>query len=163
MNTYSSQEKLMGLIRLALGWIFFWPFLDKLFGLGFATEVGKGWIAGNSPTFGFLSYGTQGPFSVFFQGLAGNMFVDWLFMAGLFCVGLALILGVFRRIAVCSGILIFILMWLAVLPPEHNPFLDDHIVYSLMLIALAHIPSDFLSFGRKWRELSFVKRHKIFR
>ncbi len=29
-----------------MGWTFFWAFADKLFGLGYATEAGKGWIDG---------------------------------------------------------------------------------------------------------------------
>ena len=29
-------------LRLAMGWTFFWAFADKLFGLGYATEAGKG-------------------------------------------------------------------------------------------------------------------------
>lgn len=45
-----------GLLRLGMGWIFFWAFIDKVFGLGFATATGKGWIDGVSPTFGFLKF-----------------------------------------------------------------------------------------------------------
>ena len=41
-------------VRLALGWTFLWAFIDKLFGLGFATPEGKGWIDGGCPTKGFL-------------------------------------------------------------------------------------------------------------
>ena len=37
-------------LRLAMGWTFFWAFADKLFGLGYATGAGKGWIDGGSPT-----------------------------------------------------------------------------------------------------------------
>jgi thiosulfate dehydrogenase [quinone] large subunit len=161
MNTYSTREKIMGFIRLALGWVFLWPFLDKLFGLGFATEIGKGWIVGNSPTLGFLSYGTRGPFAEIFQSLAGTLLVDWFFMIGLLFIGLALIFGVFIRIAAYSGSLILLLMWLAAMPPEHNPFIDDHIIYTLMLIALTVVPSDYLSFGRKWKQLGFISKHPI--
>ncbi len=31
-------------IRLALGWIFLWAFLDKLFGLGHETASANAWI-----------------------------------------------------------------------------------------------------------------------
>jgi len=123
------------LLRISLGWIFFWPFLDKTFGLGFATASENAWIAGGSPTAGFLSYATQGPFAEWFQILAGNMLVDWLFMMGLLLIGLSLILGVFMRMAIFSGSLMLVLMYLAVLPPEHNPIIDDHIIYSLVLIS----------------------------
>ena len=47
--------------RFSLGWIFLWAFVDKLFGLGFATESGKGWIDGGSPIFGFLNFAARGP------------------------------------------------------------------------------------------------------
>ncbi len=30
------------------------------------------------------------------------------------------------------------LMWLAVLPPENNPVVDEHIVYALVLVLLAY-------------------------
>jgi len=50
-------------------------------------------------------------------------------------IGLSLILGVFMRMAIFSGSLMLVLMYLAVLPPEHNPIIDDHIIYSLVLIS----------------------------
>jgi len=50
-----------------MGWTMLWPFLDKLFGLGFATSSDKSWLSGTSPTFGFLKFGTKGPFMQFFQ------------------------------------------------------------------------------------------------
>jgi len=161
MNRYLPQEKIMGIIRLSLGWIFLWPFLDKLFGLGFATQMGQGWIAGNSPTYGFLTYGTKGPFAEIFQSLAGNSFVDWMFMSGLLLIGLSLIFGIFNRIAAYSGSLLLIFMWFAAILPEHNPFLDDHIIYALVLIAITMIPSDFLGLGRHWKKLSLVKKFPV--
>jgi thiosulfate dehydrogenase [quinone] large subunit len=36
-----------------------------------------------------------------------------------------------------AGAIMMILMWLAVLPPENNPIVDEHIVYALILVALA--------------------------
>jgi thiosulfate dehydrogenase [quinone] large subunit len=41
-------------LRLALGWVFLWASLDKLFGWGFATPEKNAWINGGSPTKGFL-------------------------------------------------------------------------------------------------------------
>ena len=40
---------LLGLLRILMGWLFLWTFLDKTFGLGFATTAEKAWIAGGSP------------------------------------------------------------------------------------------------------------------
>ena len=68
-------------LRLSLGWVFFWAFLDKTFGLGFATPPERAWIEGGSPTTGFLK-GVEGTFADFFNGMAGQAWADWLFMIG---------------------------------------------------------------------------------
>jgi thiosulfate dehydrogenase [quinone] large subunit len=112
----------LAMLRIGMGWIFFWAFLDKLFGLGFATEASKSWLSGNSPTTGFLKFATHGPFKPFFESLAGNPIVDWLFMLGLFGIGLALILGIGLKIATQTGSLLLFLMWASLLPPEPEFF-----------------------------------------
>ena len=61
-----------------MGWKFFWAFADKLFGLGYATEAGKGWIDGGSPTFGFLNFASRGPLAETYKGLAGSESIEWL-------------------------------------------------------------------------------------
>ena len=110
-----------GLLRMAVGWIFLWGFLDKLVGLGFATEVGKGWVNGGSPTFGFLNFASKGPFAGFYHGLAGNAVVDWLFMLGLLAIGLPLVLGIGVRIAASIGVVMLLMMYTAgFMPPEHK-------------------------------------------
>ena len=153
-----------GLTRLAMGWVFLWPFLDKTFGLGFATEAGEGWIDGGSPTFGFLTFGTSGPFAEFFQTFAGATWANWLFMIGLFGVGAALLAGTGVRIAAAAGSALLILMWLAALPPTNNPFLDDHLVYALVLAGLAAVNAgDIFGLGRRWSRLELVKRFPILR
>src|SRR6478672_9186004 len=50
-------------LRLALGIEFLWAFLDKTFGLGYATPTARAWINGGSPTKGFLSHVSSGPLS----------------------------------------------------------------------------------------------------
>ena len=123
--------------RLAIGWIFLWAFLDKTFGWGFATPPGKAWLAGGSPTTGFLKGTGDNALGGFFSALAGQAWVDWLFMAGLLGIGLALMLGAGTRIAAATGTLMLVLMWAAELPLDTNPFMDDHIVYAIVLIGLA--------------------------
>ena len=54
-------------LRLLMGWTFFWAFIDKLFGLGFATAAESSWLNGGSPTAGFLKFATHGPFAEFYQ------------------------------------------------------------------------------------------------
>ena len=150
----------LGFLRIALGWMFFWAFIDKLLGLGFATKADKSWIDGVSPTVGFLKFAAKGPFANMFHALAGTMVVDWLFMLGLLGIGLALILGIGMRVASWSGFAMVVLMWMVVLPPANNPILDDHIVYALVFAWFACNPSvgDTLGFGKQWSSMSFVKK-----
>ncbi len=124
-------------LRLVLAFIFLWAFVDKLFGLGFATARENAWVNGGSPTFGFLSFATHGPFASFFKSLAGMPAIDWIFMLGLLFIGVALLIKRFVMWGSIAGIVMMILMWLAVLPPENNPIVDDHIVYALVLAILA--------------------------
>lgn len=120
----------MSLVRICLGFIFLWAFADKTFGLGFATPITKAWINGGSPASGFLSFATKGPFADIFQSLSGNQLVDVLFMAGLLFVGLTLMLNFWVKWGSIAGFLMVVLMYLAVLPPENNPVVDDHIIYA---------------------------------
>ncbi|MFI7127873.1 hypothetical protein ACIBQ1_19395 [Nonomuraea sp. NPDC050153] len=123
--------------RISIGWIFLWAFLDKAFGWGFATPADRAWIEGGSPTTGFLKGTGENALGGFFGSLAGQAWVDWLFMAGLLGIGLALVLGIGTRVAAGAGTLTLVLMWAAELPPANNPFMDEHIVYSIVLIGLA--------------------------
>ncbi|HEY8452356.1 MAG: hypothetical protein FWJ87_05500 [Micromonosporaceae bacterium] len=146
-------------LRIGLGWIFLWAFLDKLFGWGFATATENAWVNGGSPTKGFLTFATTGPFKGFYQSLAGQVWVDVLFMVGLAAIGLALLAGVGMRIAAATGALLMVLMWTAVLPPENNPFMDDHLIYAGLLIGLAMANAgDTLGFGRAWARTRLVRR-----
>lgn len=146
-------------LRLALGWVFLWAFLDKLFGLGFATKAESAWIDGGSPTQGFLGNAVKGPFAGFYQSFAGAAWADWLFMLGLAGIGLALMAGVAMRIAAAAGALLLVLMWTAVLPPENNPFMDDHLVYAGVLVLLALTAAgETLGLGRIWNRLPIVQR-----
>ncbi len=145
--------------RLSLGWIFLWAFLDKVFGWGRATAAGKGWIDGGSPTAGFLGNATAGPFKGVYGAIAGAGWADALFMLGLLGIGAALMLGVAMRVASAAGALLLVLMWTAVLPPETNPFMDDHLVYALFLgvLCLTHAGRT-LGLGRRWEQLALVRR-----
>lgn len=144
-------------VRIALGLIFLWAFFDKLLGLGFATPPERSWLNGGSPTRGFLA-NTAGPFASTFQAMAGNVVVDWLFMLGLLGIGLALVLGIGVRVAAVSGAILMLLMWAASLPLENHPFLDDHIVYALVLIGLAldHAGHTW-GLGRWWSRRNVVR------
>lgn len=132
-----SDRFVLKTLRVVMGFIFFWAFLDKTFGLGFATVKAKSWLAGGSPTSGFLANATQGPFQDFFRSLSGLAWVDWMFMLGLLFVGLTLIFGKYVKWGAWAGTVMLMLMYLALLWPENNPIIDDHIVYALILIFIA--------------------------
>ncbi|MEV1249397.1 hypothetical protein ACIBO2_57850 [Nonomuraea sp. NPDC050022] len=123
--------------RISIGWIFLWAFLDKTFGWGFATPANRAWIEGGSPTTGFLKGTGENALGGLFSSLAGQAWVDWLFMTGLLGIGLALVLGVGTRIAAGAGTAMLVLMWAAELPLANNPFMDEHLIYAIVLIGLA--------------------------
>ncbi len=144
--------------RLGLGWIFLWAFLDKTFGLGHETASADSWIHGGSPTEGFLS-GSVGPFSSIYHSIAGAGLVDGLFMVGLAVIGVLLLLGIGMRFACGAGALMVVLMWSAALPPENNLFLDDHIIYALVLVGLVLAGAgNTLGLGRWWTKTGLVQR-----
>lgn len=146
-------------LRLALGWTFLWAFLDKTFGLGHETASRAAWIHGGSPTMGFLKFGAAGPFTSFYHGIAGAAWADWLFMIGLAGLAIALLLGIGMRIAAVAGGVLYLMMWTVVLPPENNPFLDDHLISAVLLTGLALVSAgDTLGVGRWWASLPLVRR-----
>ena len=153
---------IFGLLRVSMGLILLWAFFDKLFGFGFATLPNKSWLAGNSPTSGFLLNAVHGPFAEFFRSLAGSGWVDWIFMLGLLLIGLSLLSGIFMKLASYSGIVMFLLMWLALLPPENNPIFDEHIIYSLVLILLSSFKAGRdLGCGNVWVKTKLVRKYPL--
>jgi thiosulfate dehydrogenase [quinone] large subunit len=146
-------------LRIALGWVFLWAFLDKLLGLGRSTPAANAWIDGGSPTKGFLGKAVSGPFESLYHSFAGAAWADTLFMTGLAGIGIALIAGVGMRLAATAGSLLLVLMWSAVLPPENNPFMDDHLIYAGVLITLALTAAgNTLGLGAYWNRLPIVQR-----
>ena len=163
----------LALARIALGFMLFWAFIDKLFGLGFATcrdsetnnvitHCSKAWISGGSPTDDFLKFAAKGPLESIFNSMVGNQYVAGLFMAGLLLIGFALILGTGIKIAVASGSMLFLMMWSSMLPPENNPMIDEHIIYVLALIAIGFgNDKQKLGLGSMWKNTNLVKRYPI--
>jgi thiosulfate dehydrogenase [quinone] large subunit len=168
----AGAAKFLAVFRVVLGFEFLWAFLDKTFGLGYATPDARAWINGGSPTKGFLSRVAVGPFESTFHAIAGATWADWLFMAGLLGIGIALIFGIGLRIAAVSGTLMMVLMWAAEWPLDKvtsagepsmstNPIVDYHIIYALALIALAvTFAGNVWGLGRWWARLPFVQRNR---
>ena len=165
-----------GLLRIGMGWIFFWAFLDKLLALGFATgrdsETGvvdrfgdAAWINGGSPTEGFLSFGlhTKWFFQDFYSSLAGQGWVDWVYMISMLTIGVALMLGILVRPAAIAGIVWMLMFYTAsAIWPANNLFLDDHLIYAIVLAGLAWVAAGrYLGFGRRWERLGIVRRNRL--
>lgn len=152
-------------VRVLLGWTFLWAFIDKVFGFGFATEPGKAWIDGVSPTRGFLTHATNGPFAEIYQGLADSTLVAWLFMFGLLFIGLTLLFGVLVKLGAIAGFVMYLMFYTAgFIPPEHNPVVDEHIINAVLMLGIYFaVPSTYLGFGRWWKKLRIVRRYPILR
>ena len=85
--------------------------------------------------------------------------VNWLFMLGLLGIAVALLLGVGVRIAAVCGAVMVILMWSASLPPQDDVFMDNHIIYALVLLGLALVGAGAtLGLGRWWTQTTLVRR-----
>ncbi|CAL9626131.1 hypothetical protein [Streptomyces sp. enrichment culture] len=168
----ATRDHVFAGLRLLTGFVFLWAFLDKTFGLGYATPSGNGWIDGGSPTKGFLSGVAVGPMESVFHAWAGAGWADWLFMLGLLGIGVALTAGVALRLAALAGTLMMALMWIAEWPPARhlsdgspsmstNPFADYHLVYAVVLIALAAAGAGApWGLGRAWARLPYVARNR---
>lgn len=173
-ETGTALDRSIAALRIAFGFTFLWAFLDKTFALGFATgkdEAGNvdyfgdaAWINGGSPTEGFLSFGVpeDNPFKDVFTNMAGQAWVDWLFMIGLLGIGVTLLLGVGMRIGTAAGALMYAMMYLAVLPLENNPIVDDHLIGVIAMAVLYFAAAGATwGFGRMWRRTSLVQKYPV--
>jgi len=167
-------RKVLAVARVVIGFTFLWAFVDKLFGFGFATPSSRAWINGGTPAQGFIK-GIDGPFHDAFQVFA-NPFGDWLFMAGLLGIGVAMIAGAGLRIAAAAGTLLMVFMFLAEWPAatalvdgkvvsgSTNPLVDSHWHEALLLIISAvTLAGDTWGIGKWWGNLGFVKKHRSLR
>ena len=154
---YERVWHIVATLRIMLGYIFLWAFLDKTIGLGFSTKMQHAWVNGVSPTNGFLSH-AQGPFADFFHSLAGSVFVDWVFMLAVLGMGIALIFGIGLRLAAVGGTVLLVMMWMASMPMTTNPLYDEHIVYAVMLWVFLFAPRKWSLYDR-WVKYPTVKKN----
>ena len=154
-------------LRILLGWSFFWAFIDKMFGLGFATcradesssidfFCNASMIKGGSPTFGFLTFATSGShLGGLFDWMASSGpdtigVADVAFMAALLLGGLALMFGVGVRTAAIGGALLMAFMFLASeVWPENNPVNSSHIIEMVAFLGIATVGPGAFSL-QKW-------------
>ena len=179
----TAAHRALALLRIGFGFTFLWAFLDKTFALGFHTGAvvdpetgaregidffaeGQAWANGGSPTEGFLSFGVpaHNPFGDFWASIAGDAWADWLFMAGLLGLGLALTFGFGMRIAAATGALLYLMMYAAVLPLDNNPLIDDHILGAISVVVLAlTYAGDTWGVGRHWARTGLVRKYPVLR
>lgn len=166
-NTSLSGNPIKGMwawttLRILLGWSFLWAFLDKMFGLGFATcrvtdEAGvalanidyacdAAMINGGSPTYGFLNFATEGSHTGWlFEWMAPAApdainAADVGFMLALLLGGLALMLGIGTRIAAIGGAILMAFMFLAAdVWPENNPVNSSHVIEMVAFLGIATV------------------------
>ena len=126
----------LALLRIAVGFIFLWSFLDKTFGLHYSTGPSRAWINGGTPAQSYLTGATTGkPLASFFDSLAVPA-MDWLFMLG------------FMYAAVAPWV------WGSL-----NPVVNEHLVYALVLILIPLTSAgDTLGLGSWWKGLGLVKK-----
>jgi uncharacterized membrane protein YphA (DoxX/SURF4 family) len=138
--TSSGRQWPFALLRIAIGWHFLYEAFVKL--------LDPGWTSS-----GYLTSST-GPFAALFRWLATNAtvlkFVDRLNVWGLCLVGLALMLGIFSRIAALAGVALLGLYYLAHPPlfaitggaTEGNYLIvNKNLVELLALVVVAAFPA----------------------
>lgn len=172
-------RKALAVLRIAFGLTFLWAFFDKLLALGFSTgavvnEQGAktgidffskdAWINGGNPTMGFLKFGASGPFKGFYNSIAGEAWVNWLFMLGLLGIGIALTFGIAMRLGTIGGFVLYLLMWTVALWPATNPVIDDHILGALSMVVLGvTLAGNTWGAGTRWTRTAIVQRFPILR
>lgn len=171
----------LGVLRIALGWTFLWALLDKAFGLGFDTcrtdegaidtMCNAAFLKGGSPTWGFLTFGTAGSKTGdWFSWLASSGptsigVADLLYLGALLVAGVTFVTGIALRVGAITGTLLMMSIYLASsIWPQYNPFMDEHIIYSIAMIALALVGAGrYLGAGAKWADSSIAQRFPLVR
>ena len=172
----------LAVLRMAFGFTFLWAFLDKTFALGFGTGAqyaedgsragtdfmaqGAAWLNGGSPTEGFLTFGVpaDNPFKDLWTSMAGQAWVDWAFMLGLLGIGVTLLLGVGMRIGTAAGALMYAFMYLASLPLQNNPVVDDHLIGVIVMVVLAlGAAGTTWGMGHWWNRRKVVQKFPVLR
>jgi len=142
---YGKPKFITLLLRLSLGWVFFYSGLTKILN---SDWTAKGYLEGAQTLGGFFTW-LASPQNITWV----NFLNEW----GQLAIGVALILGVFVNYASFFGAAMVILYYFPVLdfPFVENGFLiDDHIIYALAFLLLIRLRA-----GRSYSIMSFFGRH----
>jgi thiosulfate dehydrogenase [quinone] large subunit len=175
----TTAHKALAALRIGFGLTFLWAFFDKLLALGYSTGAvvneqgaktgidffGKdAWVNDGNPTLGFLKFGASGPFKGFYNSIAGEAWVNVLFMGGLLAIGIALTFGIAMRLGTVAGVVMYLMMWSVALWPANNPVIDDHILGALTMVVLGlTLAGNTWGAGAVWARTSIVRRFPILR
>jgi thiosulfate dehydrogenase (quinone) large subunit len=166
--SFSAGRKVLAALRIVVGFNFLWAFLDKTFGLQYSTAAENAWIAGGSPTRGYLMGASEGTFGGLWSALAGNVVVDVLFMMALLGLGIAALLGIGLSIAAGAGMLLSIFFYLSQLPLEAgaatNPVTTSHWYYFLLFLLFPLFDAGRTwGLAGRWERLAIVERLPLLR
>jgi len=126
------QQISLLLLRVSLGWYFFWAGITKV--------LDPSWSAA-----GFLNHASMFPgFYAWFARPEILPLVNFLNAWGLTLIGVALILGLFVRLSAVFGVLLMMLYYFAN-TSEFSFIVDDHVTISFALFVLASFRA-----GRVW-------------
>ncbi|KAB8162997.1 hypothetical protein FH609_004585 [Streptomyces sp. 3MP-14] len=159
----------LAVLRIVTGAIFLWAFLDKALGLGYATASERSWLQGGSPAQGYLSGVSVGPLESTFHAWAGEVAIDWLYMAGMGGLGISLVLGIGLRVTAVAGPLMMLMLWVSEFPPARfasdgtptmspNPVIDAHVVYAgVMVVVALYSAGRVYGLGGWWERTQLVR------
>lgn len=139
------QKVSIFLLRLTLGWLFFWAGITKVLNPDFSAA---GYLQGAKTfagLYGWLASPAMLPFT--------NFINEW----GLTLIGVSLILGIGIRYSAVLGAVMMVLYYFPVLdglrPNSHAFIVDEHLIYAAGLLVLASLKS-----GEVWGLGSYCRR-----
>ncbi len=150
------QNLSLFLVRLTLGWMFFYAGITKILAPAWSAE---GYIKGATHFVGMFQW---------FLSPSVLPVINWLNMWGLTLVGVSLILGIAVRFSSLAGMMLMALYYLAALkfpyPNPHAYLVDEHIIY-ISVFFLLFVFHAGKSFGlAKWcSSLPLCKKFPRFR
>lgn len=131
------QQMSVFLLRISLGWMFFWAGITKVFDPAWSAA---GYLQGAKTFTGFYQWLTMPDLLPL-----TNLVNEW----GLTLLGLSLMLGVFVRLSSVLGAVLMLLYYFPILQfPYPNPYsfvVDEHIIYAFSLLVLGGLRA-----GRIW-------------
>lgn len=139
------QKVSLFIIRIALGWMYFYAGITKVLNSAWSAE---GYIKGAKNFVGMYQY---------FLDPGILPIVNFMNQWGLLLLGISLIFGVFVRLSAACGILLMLMYYFVILQfPHPNPqsyIVDQHIIYIAVLLYFIAV-----SAGRVWGVDGWLQR-----